>query len=274
MLAAHHPCRQSAGALLVAATVLAACSEPDLQPSIWPPPDFACQVEEMALRDGRAEVLRRLRIEATGVVVYGTSSRSLGDPEQAIALPVFDRLAVYELVPDCLRALARRLDRLGITTLDEVQGERGGFADNGLALRWRAFGVERVITARGRIHGPLAEILVVVNAHLPAGERWIALPADRIVVPVLRGVPSPLHDSRGALQAHEALLARHGEDRGWLLDAYALACSLGDRRSAEALLARWDRVESLRALFRGADDEGEAASSAILQRLLPPAGDG
>lgn len=268
MLVAHHPCRQRAGALLVAATVLAACSEPELQPSIWPPPDFACLVEEMALRDGRAEVVRRVRIEATGVVVCGTAARWLSDPEQTLSLPVFDRLAVYQLVPDSLRAFARRIDRLGIATLDPVQGERGGFADNGLALRWRAFGAERVITARGRIHGQFAEILAVVNAHLPDGERLAALPAERVVVPVLRGVPQPLADARGALQAYEALMARHGEDRGWLLDAYALACSLGDRGSAEALLARWDRVESLRALFRG-DDDDVVASSPILQRLLP-----
>jgi len=157
-------------ALLVAATA-GGCWEQQLPPSIWPPADFACTVEELAMRDGRPEVVRRVRFAATGVVAYGTTTRSVVDPGAEVVLPVFDRLAVYQLVPDCLRTFARRLDRLGISTLDTVQGERSDRAEGGLVLRWRAFGAERVITARGRMHGAMAQILAVVNAHLPPGER-------------------------------------------------------------------------------------------------------
>jgi hypothetical protein len=262
---------QRAFVALLVATTAGGCCELELRPSIWPPPDFACIVEELALRDGRPEVVRRVRFAATGVVAYGTATRSVADPGGMVALPVFDRLAVYELVPDCLRTFARRLDRLGVATLDTVQGERGERAEGGLMLRWRAFGAERVITARGRMHGAMAQILAVVNAHLPPGERLAALPAEVVVVPVLRGVPAPSSDAAAALSAHTALLVRHGEDPAWLLDAFALACAAGQREQAEALLQRWQAREALRdAVDAFPDGGGERRTAEMLRRLLPP----
>lgn len=276
MRVAHQPSRQSCVAWAAAALCFVACASNEPVPSIWPPPDFSCQVEEVQLRDGVLHVVRRVRFEASGVVVYGTSQRSLVDPATATALPVFDRLTVYELVPSCMRALARRIDRLGITKLDAAQGQRGATDEAALVMRWRAFGSEKVLTARGRVHGPMAEILAVVIAHLPPGER-LALPGtmDRVVVPVLRGVPEPAVDAGGALLAHEALLTRHGEDAAWLLDAYALACALGQREVALGLLRRWGEHEALRrpvGSFPDAPREGLTAE--ILRRLLPPAGPG
>lgn len=248
------------------------CASSDPVPSIWPPADFRCEVEEVALRDGLPQVVRRVRFEESGVVVYATSSRSLVDAETATALPVFDRLAAYRLVPTCVRAFARRLDRLGVATMDSAQGQRGVADDSALVLRWRAFGSEKVVTARGRVHGQMAEILAVVVAHLPPGERLsLAGSAERTVVPVLRGVPEPALDAPAALRVHQELLGRHGEDREWLLDAYALACGLGQREAAQALLRRWAEQEARqRAVSTFADERAEVLTVEVLRRLLPP----
>lgn len=263
------------GALLAVAGALAGCAASDPPPSIWPPADFRCEVEEVALRDGALHVVRRVRFEASGVVVYGTSSRSLIDPETKTALPVFDRLAVYRLEPPCLRAFARRLDQRGITSLDAVQGERGVTDQSGVALRWRAFGSERVLTARGRVHGTMADILAFVDAHLPAGERFgLVDEGDRSIVAVLRDVPVPGVGAQGALAAHLELLGTHGEDPQWLLDAFSLACAASARADAEALLARWSvQAEARQAARRSTpfpDESLEGLTAEILRRLLPP----
>lgn len=249
---------------------LASCASTELVPSIWPPADFTCVVEEMALRDGAIHVERRFHVDAQGVVVYGTSTRSLRDPESNTVLPVFERLAVYQLVPACVRAFARRLERLGIETLDASQGERGASDETGLVLRWRAFGTDRTILVRGRVHGAMAEILTVVNAHMPPGER-LALPdfAERPVVPVLRGVPEPRVDLAGALRVHEEMLAVHPDYEPWLLDAFALACAAGERTTGEALLQRWRVVTGARRGGAFADPTAQL-DPAVLQRLLPP----
>lgn len=249
---------------------LASCASNELAPSIWPPADFTCVVEEMSLRDGAMHVERRFHIDAHGVVVHGTSSRSLRDPESNTVLPVFDRLAVYQLVPACVRAFARRLERLGVETLDVSQGERGASDESGLVLRWRAFGNDKTILARGRVHGAMAEILTVVTAHMPPGER-LSLPgfAERPVVPVLRGVPEPRVDLAGALHAHEQMLTARPDYEPWLLDAFALACAAGERAMAEALLQRWRVVtaDERRGAFPDATPQLDPA---VLQRLLPP----
>lgn len=275
---AHQRSRQSCAALApFLAAALAGCAASDPPPSIWPPADFRCEVEEVALRDGALHVVRRVRFDASGVVVYGTSSRSLIDPETNTALPVFDRLAVYQLVPYCLRMFARRLEQRGITTLDTVQGERGVSDQSGVALRWRAFGSERVLTARGRVHGTMADILALVDAHLPSGERFgLADEGERPIVAVLRDVPSPALDARGALQAHQDLLTAHGEDAQWLLDAFSLACAASARADAEALLARWSALAAARQATRRStpfpDENLEGLTTEILRRLLPPQG--
>jgi hypothetical protein len=269
-------------AVTLLALTSASCFGDELAPTIWPPPDFGCEVEEVALREGVPQVVRRFRVENDGICVYGTAATSRVDATSGAALPVFDRLVVYRLVPECVRAFARRIDRLGVLTLDNVQGERGVASDTGLVLRWRAFGNQKTIVARGRVFGAMAEILAIVTSHLPDDERF-ALPgfAERQVVSVLRGVPAPLTDARLALAAHEELLAERPDDRAWLLDAFALACAVGERAAAEDLLRRWSALEAAQAASGPGAAQGSAAGSGasasaggltadLLRRLLPP----
>lgn len=269
------PQQRAAIAAGFALCVLAGCAEHDPPPSIWPPADFRCEVEEVTLRDGVLQVTRRASFDASGLVVYGTAARSLVDAETRTALPVFDRLAVYRLEPSCVRLFARKLDQRGVATIDAVQGERGATDDAGVVLRWRAFGGERTIAARGRVHGSMADILATVCAHLPNGERFTALPADeRPVVPMLRGVPDPAVDGAGALQVYTTLLTQQGDDEQWLLDAYALACAGGKRAAAEAFLQRWSALDAARRAQRAAtpfpDEKPPGLSADVLRRLLPP----
>jgi hypothetical protein len=256
---------------VVVAALAAGCASEELAPSIWPPDDFACEVEEVVLRDGVSQVVRRVRFDHQGLVVYGTATASRVDATTKMALPVFDRLCAYELVPVCMRSFARSLQRLGVASIDTVQGERGVGGDAGLVLRWRAFRNVRTIVARGRVHGPMAEILAVVQAHLPAGERF-GLPglAERVVVPVLKSVPEPLADAPAALAAHQRFLQRRPDDRALLLDAFALACANGARAEAEDLLQRWSAAGGGAAVGAFPDESGGGLDAETLRRLLPP----
>jgi hypothetical protein len=66
--AASRSCRRTLLAFALVA-VAPSCASEELAPSIWPPSDFVCVVEEMALRDGAVHVGRRFHVDAQGVVV-------------------------------------------------------------------------------------------------------------------------------------------------------------------------------------------------------------
>lgn len=253
---------------------LTACASSDLPPSDWPPVDFEFEAEQLVLGSEGAQVERRMRVFADGMVVYGTAVDSLRqrvDPVvgPTISLPVFDRLSVYRLVPNALRAFARRLDRLGIATMATRQGESLEVECSVVVLRWRAFGAENRILVQGGVGGPVAELLSAISAHLPTGEQFTSLGREpRAVAPVLRGVPEPLVDRAAALQVHEALCEERADEQ-LLLDTFSLACANGDRARAQRWLARYGALTKPTA--------GTAAGSSevrldepFLQRLLPP----
>lgn len=247
-----------------------ACQSEPLAESIWPPSDFEIQIEEVQLVGSEARVVRRFRAGADGLVAYGTSANAIVDPVTRTLLPVFDRLSVYRLVPMSMRALVRRLDDFGIGQLDRVQGERGAVDGPSLALSWHAFGRGHVITARGRVHGAMAEILALIAAHLPPGEGF-ALPglADRLVVPVLRGVPEPRTDAAGSLAALAEMLIERPDDSTVMLDAFALACHLIRRDKAEEMLRRWTVVMDKQRPPDMFPEEEPRLVPAVLQRMLP-----
>lgn len=267
MRAAHHGCRQSRAALF--AGLLASCSAAPEQDTIWPPADFEVCVEE-ARGD---QLVRRFRVRADGLACFATATGSVRDAETSVQLPVYDRACVYRLVPTCTRALARRIHRAGILELDAVQGERGTREATTLTLRWQAFGQRRLVTARGRVHGAMAEILAIAGAHLPAGEAF-ELPgvAERALRPVLRGVPAPLADAGAGLDALLEVSRDGPADGPLLLDAFALACRTGRRSDAEDLLRRWSELcaGELREqqVFPA---EGPRLTPEVLTRMLPAA---
>ncbi|MFK7741341.1 MAG: hypothetical protein AB8H80_13560 [Planctomycetota bacterium] len=274
------------GSLVVRALVLATvvfglvgCAGRELAPSVWPPPDFLLAVEELRFDGETMHVVRRMRVGADGTVFYGTSSRPMVDDVTGTSLPVFDRLAIYQLEPICLRALARKLDRLGIDELPDVTPPPAatlGSSSVGVAVRWQAFQRQRVLTGQDRARGPLAEILAVIAAHLPQDEGF-DIRIERPVVSVLSGVPAPVESVDGALAACRGLLASRPEDVRLLQEAFVLACAAGHRREAEELLERWRREM---AHDRGGFgvDSGAASSGGLprldvglFMRLLPPA---
>ena len=252
---------------------LAAACETPVPPSIWPPPDFVLTVEQVDHGSDAMQVAKRFRVRADGLVVYGVSTTSVVGGDRDLRLPVFDRLAVYQLEPQCTRALARRIERCGILDLDPVQGEGGAMTSPSVVVAWLAMGQRKVITASGPVHGAMAEILAIVEAHLPEGER-LELPgvADRNLPRVLRGVPAPRVGANGALEVHRALLQKDPTDSERALDAFVLACHLGHRQLAEGLLAQW--AEATAEQRRGQSvfaDVGGGLSPEVLGTLLPGA---
>lgn len=277
MLAAHHPSRQTRGGtaawLVAIASLVSGCASNELPPTIWPPADFAFEAEQIALAGDGAQVQRRVRVTADGLVVYGTASESLrrrsaGEAGSIVALPVFDRLAVYRLEPNCVRAFARRLDRLGLATMAPRQGETTDVECTIVVLQWRAFGAQNRVLVQGRTGGPLAELLGVVTSHLPTGERF-DLPGEqaRVVEAVLRAVPSPATDLGQAFAVHERLCDEASNaSAGLLLDTYVLACANGARARAEQWLTRWATASAAAATTA----EPSSLDRELLQRFLPP----
>lgn len=252
---------------------LAASCEAPVPPSIWPPPDFALTVEQVDHEADAVQVTKRFRVRADGLVIYGTATTSLVGSDADLRLPVFDRLAVYQLEPQCTRALARRIERCGVLDLDPVQGERGAVTGPSIVVGWGALGQRKLLTASGPVHGAMAEILAIVEAHLPEGEH-LDLPgvADRNLPRVLRGVPGPRTDASGALEVHRALLQKNPADGETALDAFVLACQLGHRQLAEGLLAQWAAATmEQRRVQSGFADVGGALSPEVLGTLLPGA---
>lgn len=258
---------------IVCVALLSVSCETAVADSIWPPADFELSVEELRAEGAEVQVVRRFRVRADGVVFYGTSTHSLVEPGSKTRLPVFERIAIYQLEPQCTRSLARRIERCGVVELDGVQGERGAGADGDASavVTWCALGQRKVLTARGKVHGAMAEILAIVGAHFPDGER-LGIPGvtDRGMASVLRGVPVPQQDAAGALAAQRDLLERVPSDRMLVLDTFALACHLGRREVAAALLAQWAAMTADERREQELFPEDEfRLTPKILERLLP-----
>lgn len=263
--------------IVISAVLLAGCVGNGLPPSVWPPNNFRLVVEEVQREGASAHVIRRLQVVADGTVIYGTSSTPLVDAATGASLPVFDRLSVYRLEPKCVRALARRIDRLGISDFvvpaSAVGQGVGQGVGPGLTLQWQAFGSQRVVPSSGRLRGQMAEIMAVVASHLPPGEAF-ATEMSRPIVPVLRGVPEPTSGVVDALLAFNERIAEDPDDGDLVLAAYALACSAGERRHAEMLLASWLQLERSKPRQPGFADNGGGgidARTKSLQSFLPPA---
>lgn len=284
MQVAHQRSWQTCGVSLLV-LVFTACATDLDQDSIWPPKDFVVSVEEASIRDGELVVERRFRARADGLACFATASGAIVDQESGSSLPVWSRLSVYKLVPTCTRALARRVHRAGVLDLERTRGQREGAVEVGAVLRWRAFDRAVVVTSRGRVHGSMAEILAIVAAHLPDGERLLTPGVtERGIASVLRGVPKPHEDVEGSLRTHLELLDQSPTDTVMLLDAFALACRSGRRELAEQLIDRWTKATA--SDFAGAPGQIPTAGAAegapeetppeivrltpaILHRMLP-----
>ena len=275
--ASYHPgvtrARWLLGIEVVIGIAAAGCVGSERPPSIWPPEDFLLVVEEVRQDGDAMHVLRQLRVDDRGVVVYGTSAEPLVDLQSGVSLPVFDRLSVYRLEPTSARSLARSLARLGIA--DWTPPARAGDGPLGLSISWRAFGGQHALGSVGRPRGRLAEILALVASYLPPGESFDAA-LRRPVVPVLRGVPQPRRDLEGARSALGDQLAERPDDATLLINAFALACRAGDRTAAERLLERWvaARLAEVGAevdAFADDPEDAPARQAEVLRRLLPAA---
>ncbi|HEB54112.1 MAG TPA: hypothetical protein ENI87_12740 [bacterium] len=253
---------------------VAGCIGKRLPPSVWPPPNFLLVVEETELDGGSVHVVRRFRVDARGLVVYGTSLRPLVDKATGTSLPVFDRLSIYRLEPKCVRGLARRLDRLDIPEIvvEELPANGTGV---GLTISYRAFAADVILPAAGRLRGEVAEIVALVTEHLPPGEQF-GIGVNRAIKPVLRGVPMPATGAAPALAAYRALIAEAGDeaDPDLVLDAFALACRIGARAVAEHLLDRWQALMAGRRRSGFEDDPSAAPTlrAELLRTFLPPGG--
>ena len=259
---------------VVLATLLTGCVSDDPPATIWPPQGFEFVAEEVVQVGNRLDTVRKFRLTGDGLAVYGTSTRALttADGERELSLPVFDRLGVYRLVPSAVRAFARRLHRLGFFGLDEFPTSvpAAGAPTGMVLLRVRSVDGEHQVALHGRVRGTLAELVRVVEAHLPTDERFGGVEGDeRAVVRVLRGVPQLRQDLDGALGAHFLLLDERGEDPAVLADAFALACRSGSRPLAEDLLARWQRALGTEARSVFADEPAGGDPVALRRRLLP-----
>jgi tellurite resistance protein len=116
----------------------------------------------------------------------------------------------------------------------------------------------------------MADIMAVISAHLPEGESF-DVEMRKPVVTVLRGVPAPVDNAKGALLAYRERLRADPEDEGVLLATYALACSAGERAAAERVLAMWVKLKSEAASAGFADISAAQiqARAEVLAGFLP-----
>ncbi|MBM3975093.1 MAG: hypothetical protein FJ301_13440 [Planctomycetes bacterium] len=280
MRAAHHTTCQSCAALALVAT-LVGCATEELAPTTWPPADFRIEYEELAARDGRVVPVRRFAVDASGLAVYATATGVVVDaagapgaeqpanPPPPLVLPVYDRVCAYQLVPECVRALARKLHRLGIGTLDAGPADcRAGTAP-GARLRWCAFTDKRELGVATDVEWALGEILYVLAAHLPPGEPpLVGCDPARKVEAVLQGVPTPVLGAGATDFWWQRAVAKVDDDALW---AAAFACAVADGmgngeitsgRGAKDVLQRWRAARQGRPLAAPWSDEA-------LERMVP-----
>jgi hypothetical protein len=85
----------------------------------------------------------------------------------------------------------------------------------------------------------------------------------------LADVPAPVTAVAGALSWHEERLRERGDDPALLLDAFALACRLGDRARSEQLMARWEAASAASATKDAPFGDVPRLQPEMLRRMLP-----
>ena len=274
MRAAHHRSRQSCTTSflgVILASCFAACASEDLAPTIWPPADFLVVVEERAADGGR----RRVEVAADGVLVYATAAAALRAGDDGFEVPAFERLSVCQLVPECTRALARKLDRLGIRSLRQRGDEGPDAGSTQVQLRWRAFGSERVVAAAQVLDPAFGAVLRELDGYLPAGEPILG--GAVVVSPqaaVLSGVPAPVADPRQAAAFWRARAGAEPDDDRPTVLAFAVACVAGDRALALDLLQAWRAIAARRVAAGRSPSADPAVRDAGLLQAVPPAAAG
>ena len=227
---------------MLAVAFAASCLGGRRQPaSAWPPPDFYFEIEEVESPGAdRAEAAlqarRRLRVWSDGTLLLQKAAGTVRSADGSLALPVFDTTCAYRLLPETTRLLSRKMWKRGAHDLQQETVE----ADVRLRFAYRGMGHDLRVAAGPQVHGNLARVLRVVNAFLPANEEFAfpGMPGDR-EPSILTGVPEPQRVIGGALGCLRELLQQFPGDRLLLLDAFVLACKVGDGAGARQLLAAW-----------------------------------
>jgi len=253
------------------AVMLAACASSTQQPqSEWPPADFRVEVEWTAGGAIDRAATKRFVAEADGLCFYGKSSAPIVDPVSKAALPVYDTMCVYRVRPECVRLLARKLHQRGVQKLEPQQGAVEDLEAASVRMRHRAFASERTVVAAGQVHGAFVRVLHVVNAYLPPSESfWLQGMTGDPEPENLADVPAPVAAVAGALSWHEERLRERGDDPVMLLDAFALACRLGDRARSEQLLSRWETAAAASATKDAPFGDAPRLQPEMLRRMLP-----
>lgn len=235
----------------------ACTTDRSLPASAWPPDDFHLDVGYQGLRDGNP-VSRRFQVWADGMAVYRRSRSVVSRPDSPITLPVYSAVSAYRMLPEATRSLSRKVWRRS-DVLARATGRKPEGAEQPatgplptdpqpeptdlteqVRFECRAMGDVRSGIAAGQAFGSFALVLQVVNQYVPPGEEF-RLPGMTTATDesVLMDVPRPREDAAAALGFHQQLLLRFPDDLQLLQDAFALACSNGDRAAAEELLARY-----------------------------------
>jgi hypothetical protein len=226
-------------------------------------------VEEYRPFEGeRIAPARSFVVFADGTALYREAAQLRFDPEGTLALPVFASACCYQLVPDSVRLLSRKLHKAGALDLAGQVEARSG--DRVLNFGLRSGGKQVQVTAFGQVRGPLARQVRIANSYMP--ERCEFLPSGMGGDPEqnrLRGVPGPVESLDGSLGFHLELLERFPKDAVLLLDAFVLACAKGDRELARTLLRRWQDLGVEAPATGPFDDDNRPPTVAQLMRLVP-----
>lgn len=231
-------------AVLLLPLVWGCTSDRTVPITAWPPPDFRLDVEVYRAPRDRAMVSRRLQVWPDGFSLYRLGGEPLHDTESGLILQVYQSVSAYQMRPEAVRFLSRKVWRRseGIGRLDPGEVPPGELEER-LRFQCRAFGATRSAVALGRAYGGLVGVIEAVNQYVPVGEEF-RLPGVTVVAGenVLMEVPRPRSDLAGSLSFHLQLVERFPGDAALVRDAFALACRLGDRSRAEDLLARYRRL--------------------------------
>lgn len=231
--------------LLLAMGILAVggcISNREQAPTLWPPDDFRLEVELGRYGSEGYQIQQRAQFWNDGLAVYQEADRSLRKEGVPLALPIFERLCSYRLRPESIRSLSREIGGLDIAALPADQGAGGsdGYPFE-VHVAWAAFGSEKDLHARGRVRLPMAQLLRIVNAYLPAGRgfevpRMGGEPRDARI----EQVPDVVEGLETVADGYEVIVPLRSEDRSLLMAAIAVAHVAGRGERLREYLARID----------------------------------
>ena len=235
-------------------------------PSRWPPDDFRVEVVTVDQTSDGLVPRQAFYVFADGVTVYAESTRLLASTRTNIPLPVFDRVAAYQMQRPSLRALCRDFERAGLFESQPENEPTPAGSARRIRIQWQADGLSYGISGTVGGSGIMDRAVRILDAFLPPGKSLSGSSTSSRTKRNLDEVPSPVQSPLDALAILQRVAVRESSSWRQCFHLFCLALAVDRPDSAQTAFELLRRRVDGNATLEGFGSDADAVEQ--LGKLL------